>query len=66
MAVRRALAYLSARIRERSTIASVAAALPTAVQLVAPWSWIVILAAIGVALLPTSTPNAPPSEGAAK
>jgi hypothetical protein len=62
----RPLSYLSARIRERSTIASVAAALPTAVQLVSPWCWVVIVAAIGVALLPTSASKTSQSEGAAQ
>lgn len=54
--MRRFAAYLAARIREKSTIASVSAALPTAVQLASPWCWVVILGALAVALMPTSTP----------
>jgi hypothetical protein len=53
--VRRFLRYAGARIRERSTIAAVSGALPTALQLASPWCWFVILVAIAVALMPTST-----------
>lgn len=53
--MRRFLKYAGARIRERSTIAAISSALPTALQVASPWCWIILLAAIGVALMPTST-----------
>jgi hypothetical protein len=52
--VKRLFSYLRARFREKSTIASLSGALPTAVQVGSPLGWILIALAIGITLYPTS------------